>query len=1193
MRLELFRLAPMGNIRVSTIQNGSGRLRCGSYQFAYRLINDVNGRNTKFSKFTPIVGISSVNPLGDQSGPVNTFANKSIELLVSTTQEERELYTSIEVGVLENTTGQTEITSAVSIMKGVPILGEVTKINYTSNERVNVLDRAEVVIDDAPIKTAKTLAVKNNRMTLGNLTYKDFVFDNGRPTVTSGEIITRKTPITGSTDKSAMENRGYFADEVYRFYVTFWDDYGDFSFPLPISMDAVTGNAISTSSAFQDMKFPKRDNSNKFIDIEQPGTNNEAVFALNRGVKIRVENIPSWAKGMSILRAKRKRNILFQSPLIPTTLIQSPDAQGDYPGEGRSAPSPLGIVAPKNMNLSLNKAITRRVPESPFTRTQVDWAANYTGFEFCKKIHVAYPPEVIMNNTGVPYLDYVKNSSLSIEAVDYCFLSSGNQNLFSRNESITAGNAHENDSDRSSSTTISAPRPYDYATNRMARLTFEQQIENSDRPVKDFVNSFNLVPAGLSALPIVGLAKNAPTSVFGAYDDMRMSPETPANGISPTNQRCVVITTQNDRPDPSYYSIAPGVVSGYNTSQVLTATDQNGSPVTIDPAFVKPVTGENSNPSWTVSNHFVEIVNFKIGLSDERYGNPTDQHDLVSTGASVTFDTTPQFVELEVFGGDCFISPFTFKVHDSHYGVVNSGRWGDSETGWGGEKFEVEGQELRRPMPYRAMGASIGVYLESEVNSLFSEEFTTKGNNEIYNPIIPNISPFSGSTIRGRFYTESGKFYRAMVTGSGIPSPGSFIDSTNRVTNIGHLFEDYGRDLSGVFYNYRRPIDVFYTDNSFTEAKSPLNYLYNPEYSFEDNSKPYPFIFNENEFNRTRFTARLAYSDTKILQTILDGFSRVRAANIYDLEESKGSLTKLIESQGRLYGIQEQGFCYIPFEANIIETADGAALAVQSGQIVGIPQYIDEYGSKYIRSVADTPAGVTFTDIDNSKIILFSGNVSHVNDLGVSKYIEEQSKALRGLKTADRDVQTYFDYNRDEVVYKFGNQAIVFDTKAGSCKTTLEPSDNVDWMYGFYNNSDHYFIGVNLENDNGANERVLLSRINSDKGNNDMLGSKFNSLFSFVINEKFYMNKMFYIVKFMAKNPETVRIQSFKNTELSSEHQAVTEPDRRAGFLLNKIRDESRGVRRVRGDYAVITSTLKDNEIASAITKLQASYRIL
>lgn len=1204
--LELFRLYPSGDINIRTVESGSGLLKTGSYQFAFRLINEITGKHTKYSLFTNPVAISTSDASGSQSGAINTFSNKSILLEVSVTNEETSLYDAIQIAVLENNTGESQLNArTASILRPVAISSTLNRIYYSSNEKVDSIGIEDIVIDGAQIKTFKTLHSKNNKLIGGNVTYKDLSYDSENlPEVTSGQIIERYIPFNGSTDKPQSESRGYFSDEVYRFYAAFWDSYGDFSLPIALDMGAVVGNSVSASVAFKDMKFPKRSSAARFIDVLYRDTENETVVSTNKGLRITISNVPEWAKGVAVLRAKRKKDILFQSPLIPTTIIQSPDAQGDYPGEARTAPSPIGIIAPKNMGFSLNKAVIRKNEGGDFSK--VDWEANYTGFDFCKKIHVAFPPEVIFNNSGVPFVDYIKNGNLKIDTIDYCALSEHSNSLFSRNKNLSGLTDFSNDSQRSSSVTSYAGQPYKYASYIYSREEINSRLINAERNVEDIVDSFSVVPSGQS-IPVIGLSSDAPTSMFGAYGDLEISPNGGYNGTRPSPQRCAVITTRRDRKDLSYYAV-DGSATGYVVANNISAQNADGSPLRINGSTIKPITGENSNPGWEGVTNFIEIVNFKNGLSDERYGAMDAQHELVFTGTSKSFDTAPESVTLDVFGGDCYISPFTFKVQDSHYGVVNSANWGDDEKGWGGISFPDGLNELKRPMSYKSMSYNIGIFLESEVNGLFSEEFLTRGGEE--DQIVPSIIPFAGSSTYGSIYSYQGKLYRALKNSGTQDAPETNINVNNDVvSNIGYDFDDLGKSLPSFVYNLRKSSDLFFLNKTYHEAVAPMNYLYNPQYSTENTAKPFSVVYSNRFINRTSFLSRLVYSDTKILQTTLDGFSNFRVGNFYDLEESKGGVTRLVDFSGNIYAVQERGFCYVPFESNILETADGISLAIQSAQIVGIPQYIENFGSQYIRSVQSSPFGVSFFDARNSKIVYFNGSISFLNDLGVSKYIEDVSRSLRALKTSDRHVHGYYDYNRSEVVHKINNEALVHDPLVGAVKTILLPSEDVRWDYGMYSKSRHIVFGEKTNNANFGLPYVLpfelsdeeseseyrdfvMTVINSNSNNKNFLGMPFVSSVKFVVNDKFFYVKNFYLVKFMANKSETASITSYSDSEMKATYLADTESERRAGFLLNKIRDSING-KRVRGQWAEIYTTIENNEIASVYTKNQASYRII
>lgn len=1176
---ELFRLMPSSTVTVETVASGGGSLITGAYQFSYRLIDSYSGRSTKFSLFTHPVMISSSDSSGDKYGNISSITDKSIEISFNVTNEEVALYDTYQIAVIESNSsnGQSDV---VSLSRQIALTPSKNKYKYDSNKSFDRIGIEEASIDDASIETFKTIAFKGNRLIGGNVRYKDLFFDNGNPIVSSGQIISKKIPVAGNTDKSTSESKGYFLDEVYRFYVSFWDEYGDFSFPFALNMSNVVGNEAKSFNGFKDMRFPKRSSDNPIIEtLEASG--DEHTLTINRGLSITISNIPSWAKGFVVLRAKRKKGVLFQSPLIPTTIVQSPDAEAEYPGEDAQAPSPLGTILPKNMALSLNKGIVRKEgTDSSF----VDWSANYEDFDFCKKIHVAFPPEAIFNNSGVPYVDFIKKERINIESVDYCFLNQVTGDLLSRNKSIESGSDFSNDGSRATSLSLFAPTSFNYASKRLTVQQFKDQIEACDRTMTDEVSSMYIVPSDVSSIPIVGLSKGAPTSDFGNHGDLKISPDGPQNGTTPSNQRMFVLTTKEDRPDISYYGVG-GVKAGYSTSNIISGQNpSNGNPTTIDPNNIRDVLGEESNPPYSAINSFLEIVNFRTNLGDDRYGDPVSQQEIVSTGSYSTITTGTQSATVDVFGGDCFISPFTFKVHDSHYAVVNSDQWGDEGKAWGKSFKDSSEKEIRRPFPYKSLGVNIGVFLESEVNSLYAEELTKKGRDGIYNQVSPIVSSWSGTSVKGDFYSYQNRIYRGLVNDSSGVTPSE---------SVGYIYEDLGENLNGTFYQIKETQDVFYISKTFNENKIPLSYLYNPDYSIQDQSKPFPIIYSPDSVNRINFSARMVYSDPGIFQTNIEGFNRFRVANIYDLEESEGSITKLISHKGNLYGIQEGSFCYIPFETSLIETSDGTSLSVQSGQVVGRPQYIENHGSSYIRSVISTPKGLMFADINNSKIIIFNDGVSYLNDLGVSSYIQNVSSSLRALKTSEKDVHFYYDYSVDDTFFRIKDEALVLGP-TNNVKTILAPSiiEGVNsWQHSIYNNSDHFLIG-DIFDESTDERKMSLTKINSLSGSKTMLGKPFGSNIEFVVNQEDFHTRVFYLVKFLASKQELAKIESFSNNLSNGVYSATTEPDRQAGFLLNKIREKSDNSR-VRGEYAVIGTSVSDNEIKAALTKVRSSYRII
>jgi hypothetical protein len=208
--------------------------------------------------------------------------------------------------------------------------------------------------------------------------------------------------------EQATNKVGYFRDELYRFAITYYDEFGNYSRPKILDMSLVLANAAVpawvTSTAYTindnvresgvayvcivahtsgtfatdlaaakwaiathtDMRFPDRDNG-KYGTL----LNSTSIQALYLNL-MGIDNHPTWAKGFEILRAPRKKKIQFQTPLIPSILVQPPLAKGDYPDQRKDennnhldvlnveAANPLGTYVPKNFLHTLPKSLVNQ-----------------------------------------------------------------------------------------------------------------------------------------------------------------------------------------------------------------------------------------------------------------------------------------------------------------------------------------------------------------------------------------------------------------------------------------------------------------------------------------------------------------------------------------------------------------------------------------------------------------------------------------------------------------------------------------------------------------------------------------------------------------------------------------------------------------------------------------------------------------
>jgi hypothetical protein len=60
------------------------------------------------------------------------------------------------------------------------------------------------------------------------------------------------------------------------------------------------------------------------------------------------------------------------------------------------------------------------------------------------------------------------------------------------------------------------------------------------------------------------------------------------------------------------------------------------------------------------------VANLRAGKPDSRYGNPNQIQEYIHTGAYSAITGVSQTVTLEVWGGDCFISKYRYKVNDEY-----------------------------------------------------------------------------------------------------------------------------------------------------------------------------------------------------------------------------------------------------------------------------------------------------------------------------------------------------------------------------------------------------------------------------------------------------------------------------------------------------------------------------------------------
>jgi hypothetical protein len=222
----------------------------------------------------------------------------------------------------------------------------------------------------------------------------------------------------------------------------------------------------------------------------------------------------------------------------------------------------------------------------------------------------------------------------------------------------------------------------------------------------------------------------------------------------------------------------------------------------------------------------------------------------------------------------------------------------------------------------------------------------------------------------------------------------------------------YNNDVTGfsTAYPFLRP-DSY----SALDITIPNNYRCNMSSNL-DNSLKIWITSDDLDRELTETKSRIIYSDQKIYNADIEGFDRFPALNYYDLDESFGGITKMLISGDNAFVIQENAYAYLPIDSNIIESADAINLSIRSGEIIGIPKYVNTTnGCQHIRTIQQHGNSFFFFDYKNKLLIKSMGGEEQViSDIGLIDLfndIEHTIYAKRGYE-ANEIVSFYDSKNR-------------------------------------------------------------------------------------------------------------------------------------------------------------------------------------
>ncbi len=497
------------------------------------------------------------------------------------------------------------------------------------------------------------------------------------------------------------------------------------AFPTTTLTDSIAfkclGNAYS-HSASNDWKYVGRDKFGySLID------DNGDAQALALRVVIDGTSHPDWAVGVAIVRMERDKNIVYQTPIVPARNVvgvctpgKNTQTNNDYPIASNGAGA-FDHLAPKILQLGTSRdMIWRGLDGSGFLAYQalhfrnVSEAVNFenNALAIDNRWDVAFAPAVdyVANNLGVPLVDLPADKNININLVDACAFTKKLQTnsagakvyeCLSRTKYFHDGtiSSHkvEDPANARSYFNVFFPRLQDTIACQYKRLNqnFLDLDDWRTSEIYPIVNNSELVPLDSNASSYLGAKAVRLVAGEQLRAQQAITPSIPAASRdfflgSIDVQRTLAIRMNQQLLDPlapiaklydpnssaylgrevlwSNYLQEPTVVGAqvsrrlYNNDNMDVAFRSGVNSFTWLPALLNDRVA-NEKADLDLAQAFF-VVNMEAGKSDFRYGAASSANRFVWTGAYAPIVNTSD-ITLDVWGGDCVISEFTYRVNDN------------------------------------------------------------------------------------------------------------------------------------------------------------------------------------------------------------------------------------------------------------------------------------------------------------------------------------------------------------------------------------------------------------------------------------------------------------------------------------------------------------------------------------------------
>ena len=710
----------------------------------------------------------------------------------------------------------------------------------------------------------------------------------------------------------------------------------------------LTIDNLSISTVFSDIKFPSR---KTIVGATRYSVLNSDNKPENLGLSLtNIVNHPTWARGFVVLRAKRKENIKWESPLIPLVPHYGIGALSGYPTSPQNEANSVSSfpnAQPQGPNTTYFPLNYYFAKQRKFEKNDVavgDATSGSTGASQTKMIGEARPTQYFNDlNYGLVFPSssmytsnstYSYNSAHKLKTVDAalvnsslnCFtpavdiINKGGLGNFGNTDTSNNIYAISNGAYYYDATHVKSNNLRDYNLNIINYNSFDNLGNSFSLGGNDIFKSSNLVTDGVS---------------FQGIDGFNLS------------RGAVVQLTNSDGTLPKI------IDSTFNGRSTLTFA--NGTASTFSASSTNKFLINTTGTASSIRSNTVEIVNCITGLSDDRYGDQTTFNEYILTGTQVVFSNSELLTvttggslpkSVNVWGGDCIVTRHLFKISDTVYNTANGNKFlvagggedaRDTANRWG-YAYDIGNRETALTMLLPLKGASqyVEVFLQSKFNGML---------NNTSNILTSTAVTTSKSQISGAV-TRTPLIYDLNINHSKENDLKIFVPQTGLIPNV-------------------------------ITTKS-----------------------------------RLIYSDQKVYQGGIEGFDIFRVLNFHDLGENYGGITKLEAVKNDLYSLQEKAITYIGVGERVLEQTDADLLSVRTGDVIGTIILIDSNrGCQHMKSVQNTGNSLFFIDNRNKSVLgLVDKTLSIISDTGLGS----ECRTILETKLPENQLTSIYDPVKQE-----------------------------------------------------------------------------------------------------------------------------------------------------------------------------------